>query len=193
MKNNFLLIALLITSQLIQSNTVTSCAPVTTPADRKALLDLYFAIRQNDVTKAREAIKNGADVNALDPFSGELLFITAIRYAPYRELLTETIIDLMLEKGISKEILNTHTHEGLTPLMLALFPCFSLHTFELLIAAQADVHATNKYGENILEYINRISATLADFAGGTDKTSFEAYLAEMGIREFLEKEYAKKN
>ena len=73
--------------------------------------------------------------------------------------------------------------------MLALFPCFSLNTFKLLVAAQADIHGTNKYGKNILDYINQIFAKLADFQDGTD---FKAYLAENGVLQFLEEEYAKK-
>jgi len=102
--------------------------------------NLFTAVKYNNLDKAREALDEGADVNALTNVRyqvGNTALILASRY-PYPEM-----VEMLLAAGAD---VNAKDNHGFTALMRS----NESEIVEMLLAAGADVNAKNNHGETAL-------------------------------------------
>ena len=135
---------------------------------------LHQAIVDNNVQEVLQLLKEGADVNQLDPRMGNApLHIAAQCDNP-------EMIKILIEHGA---FTNLHTpHAGHTPLMVAAWYTKPDNVRELLKAKDINLYAKSPFG----------GATAIDFVGGFDRHRTEAeqkrYQALTDIFEAYEKE-----
>ena len=101
----------------------------------RALLD---AVVMCDITKVRELLLQGAEVNARDQEHEETPIMLAVKFAD------ATMIRLLLDAGAA---VNAQDDLGRTPLFFASIPS---EVFNALLEKGADLHAQDEEGNTIL-------------------------------------------
>ncbi|HUS34688.1 MAG TPA: ankyrin repeat domain-containing protein, partial [Verrucomicrobiae bacterium] len=104
-----------------------------------ATVELFEAIRKNDLKKIQAAIKNGADINRVSPSGG-----TPLGWAVSDEPESEQLVDILLKAGADPN----RSRDGQTVLMRAARRG-NLAVIKRLIEAGADVNTVYRSGEYI--------------------------------------------
>jgi ankyrin repeat protein len=117
---------------------------------KKLNRDMLDSVIMGDISRVRELLRQGADVNARDTEHNETPLMLAVKFAK------ADIVRLLLDAGAE---VNARNDWGKTALFYA--PVFS-DVFAALLEVGADVHALDKEGNSILMQMVSKSPSLAE-------------------------------